>query len=484
MKAAAGEKAKAKTDTLQFQVLPGEGAVIAEAMNDHAKALAKAKETTAAAKSDAIEEGDEDEEEEEDDDDDEDEQGEEPEAGSPELNGWYRAENPILVRAGIDLETEQSGMLEKDEMINVTASGALASGQIRLQFATGWISLKPHLVKRVKDYTPPETPEESTVSALRQVITMFAQCGKADALAAELKAIWAAEFGDGGSGSHDAAAAKVDVILEDDGAGVSDSGSDALRAETVVKEAALAEVAGLKEEVANLTTAKEAAEAKVAELQGSVDDEISAGAAELEAAQKAAKASEDQVVALTEEVATLKAALETAESQAAPAGRVAAPKSAMPADAQGLFDKAKVADNSGDKAAALAAYQTGVKTAMAYLQSHPAAKAEVTPVLQGIMKRAQELKKELAADAAPAPAPAPASASSDLPENLEAMFAAAKAADREGNEKEAISLYEGAAKSAMVFIRTPEGAAQKGALAPTLQKFIGRARELKQKIAA
>ena len=48
---------------------------------------------------------------------------------------------------------------------------------------------------------------------------------------------------------------------------------------------------------------------------------------------------------------------------------------------------------------------------------------------------------------------------------------------RVGNEREAIALYEGAAKSAMIYIRANPD--KKSELTPILQRFIGRARELK-----
>ena len=67
----------------------------------------------------------------------------------------------------------------------------------------------------------------------------------------------------------------------------------------------------------------------------------------------------------------------------------------MPADAEDMFAKARAADASGDKATALREFQGGVKAAMAYLATHPEHKAEVTPKLQLIMKRAQQLKAEI-----------------------------------------------------------------------------------------
>ena len=69
-------------------------------MNEHAKALAKAKQGAATASTDAIAEEDEEESEEE-------EEEEEPEAGSPEILGHYRIENPILVRSGPELKSDQ-----------------------------------------------------------------------------------------------------------------------------------------------------------------------------------------------------------------------------------------------------------------------------------------------------------------------------------------------------------------------------------------
>ena len=195
----------------------------------------------------------------------------------------------------------------------------------------------------------------------------------------ELKAVWAAEFGATG------AAAAQPEPAEDDGAGVADGSGDALRAETAVKEQALAEVATLKEEAASSATAKDEADSKVVELtaaleaaHSSTDASAAGGAEEVETAQKAAAAaseekvaaaeaataaSEEKVAELSMEIASLKAA--AAEAAAAEA---AAPKSVMPAEAEALFAKAKAADEAGDKPAALAAYQTGVKTTMAYLK--------------------------------------------------------------------------------------------------------------------
>ena len=46
---------------------------------------------------------------------------------------------------------------------------------------------------------------------------------------------------------------------------------------------------------------------------------------------------------------------------------------------------------------------TGVKKAMAYMKANPSTKKTLTPILQKVMKRAQELKAEIAAAKATPP---------------------------------------------------------------------------------
>ena len=101
-------------------------------------------------------------------------------------------------------------------------------------------------------------------------------------------------------------------------------------------------------------------------------------------------------------------------------------------DVQAIFDKANAADASNDKPTALREYQTGaptnptagprlcaklaqvpeecvlrlatgVKKAMAYMKANPSTKKTLTPILQKVMKRAQELKAEIAAAKATPP---------------------------------------------------------------------------------
>ena len=60
---------------------------------------------------------------------------------------------------------------------------------------------------------------------------------------------------------------------------------------------------------------------------------------------------------------------------------------------------------------------------------------------------------------------------------LVSQFFFTQCVSRVGNEREAIALYEGAAKSAMIYIRANPD--KKSELTPILQRCIGRARELK-----
>ena len=112
---------------------------------------------------------------------------------------------------------------------------------------------------------------------------------------------------------------------------------------------------------------------------------------------------------------------------------------------------------------------------MVHIKTHPEHKADATPQLQAIMKRVKELKIEISA--AKGVAENGNDTGSSLSPELEAQFASAKAADREGNEAEAIALYESAAKAAMLYLRAHPD--KKSDLTPVLQRFIGRARELK-----
>ena len=157
----------------------------------------------------------------------------------------------------------------------------------------------------------------------------------------------------------------------------------------------------------------------------------------------------------------------------------------LPDEVQAIFDKANAADASKDKKTALTLYQTGVKQAMAHMKAHPETKKHLTPILQQVMKRAQELKAEIAAaKAAPAAATADGADGDDpedpLPPEIRAEVNKAKAADTPGNEEIAIALFEASAKQAMVYLRA--NPAKKKELTPTLQALIMRTRALKEEL--
>ena len=134
------------------------------------------------------------------------------------------------------------------------------------------------------------------------------------------------------------------------------------------------------------------------------------------------------------------------------------------------------ADANGEAEAALAAYAAAGKAALAYVRAYPAHKDDFSyDDLMALSERVRAIKVELGLEV-PAPAPAPAPAAAALPTELEEAFATARSADREGNEPNALALYESALKSSLACSRaSPE---LKPLLAEATRSLIARWREL------
>jgi hypothetical protein len=63
--------------------------------------------------------------------------------------GQYRVIHLCTVRAGCELISDSVGTLDEGEVIEVTKSASLPSGVTRLKCASGWVTLKPHLLEQV-----------------------------------------------------------------------------------------------------------------------------------------------------------------------------------------------------------------------------------------------------------------------------------------------------------------------------------------------
>jgi hypothetical protein len=141
---------------------------------------------------------------------------------------------------------------------------------------------------------------------------------------------------------------------------------------------------------------------------------------------------------------------------------------------------------------------------MAFMKENPSTKKHLTPILQTVMKRAQLLKGEVAVAAKVSAAASTTVASAGaveeegddddndgggggggddpLPKEIRIQIKAAKKADVPGHESEAVAMYEGAAREAMVYLKA--NPSQKSELTPTLQGLIMRTRALKQILTA
>jgi hypothetical protein len=496
-----------------------QGAEIAENMNQHAVSLQTAKQEAAAAA--------------------EAEEGVPPEDGDYDMSvaedsegdillGYWRVQNPILVRAGVEVSTEEAGKLEPDDVVTVTEVSKNSTGTVRLKCKMGWVSFKPHLVRKLAaDYKPDSSDLDKITETLERVLSMYSLLDDDRQLEVEsdLVSKWVAVFGGGDAGAASPAAdqrlvnaqkaaeesaekaealekesaaksEEIAALKEAASAAASAEGGQAAELSTQL-DAANSTIVELKKELAAVTEKAEAAEAAAADA--SKDD----SAEELATLRAAAEKAEDERATLMGKIekleaqqkklqgdnATLKEQLSEAKKAGPPAAAAAADDNepALPAEVQAIFDKANAADASKDKKTALTLYQTGVKKAMAHMKAHPETKKTLTPILQQVMKRAQELKAEIAAAKAPPAAEpgAPDSADSSdpedpLPPDIRAEVNKAKAADTPGNEAAAIALFEASAKRAMVYLRA--NPAKKAELTPTLQALIMRTRALKEEL--
>lgn len=494
-----------------------QGQEIADNMNKHAVSLSEAKAEAAAAAEAA-----------------ETEEGIPPEDGDYDITitddsdgdvllGYWRVQNPILVRSGVEVSTEETGKLEPNDVVKVTEVSKNSSGTVRLKSKTGWVSFKPHLVRKlVADYKPDSSDLVKITEALERVLSMYSMLDDDRQLEVEgdLVSKWVAVFGGGDAGAA-SPAADMRLVNAQKAAEESAEKAEALEKESAAKSE---EIAALKEEAsaaasaeggqaAELSTKLDAANSTIEELKkdlAAAVEKVEAAAAEaskddsaeeLATLRTAAEKAEDeratmmgkiekleaQQKKLQGENATLKEQLSEAKNGSSAAAAAADDEPALPAEVQALFDKANAADASKDKKTALTLYQTGVKKAMAHMKTHPETKKTLTPILQQVMKRAQELKAEIAAaKAAPAAEPAAeGGAEGDdpedpLPPDIRADVNKAKAADTPGNEEAAIALFEASAKRAMVYLRA--NPAKKAELTPTLQALIMRTRALKEEL--
>ena len=68
-----------------------------------------------------------------------------------EAVGKYRIENPVTLREGSELDTEQTETLEPGAVVEVTEAVVNSRDTTRLKCDAGWFSLKPHLCVKLDD---------------------------------------------------------------------------------------------------------------------------------------------------------------------------------------------------------------------------------------------------------------------------------------------------------------------------------------------
>jgi hypothetical protein len=351
---------KSGNKKIKFGTQPGDKDKIAKAMNTHAMGLAKATRKQAKESKETPASIDENQEEEEESDSDEEDEIP-PEAGSPDVLGFYETLNPILVRTAPALDSAQAepSMLDKGQVIEIVESKGLETGEIRLGFAGGWITLKPHLVEKCKNYQPEATPEEQAVETLKSCLKLYkdiALTGETAELQQQLMSVWAETFNESAAGEsgadNSALRAKVEKLQSMLGSQQAAFADEESALEPKVSDAMVAAKAANAE--------KEAAQQAAAAVQAELDAfRLSSG---------------EEIARLKAEAADLKAGLESKAALAAPAanGSPTAPAapaeppaaasvllraSSLPDDAEELFATARAADASGDKSTALKQFQ-------------------------------------------------------------------------------------------------------------------------------
>ena len=80
------------------------------------------------------------------------------------LLGYWRVQNPILVRSGVEVSSDEAGKLEMGDVIKVAEVSKNSSGTVRLRSAMGWVSFKPHLVQKLSPEYKPDSADLDKLS--------------------------------------------------------------------------------------------------------------------------------------------------------------------------------------------------------------------------------------------------------------------------------------------------------------------------------
>ena len=83
-----------------------------------------------------------------------------------ELLGFWQAQNPILVREGLEVASDEVGKLERGDVIKVVEVQRNSADTVRLRSGLGWVSFKSHLVRKLG---PSYEPGEAEVAKVREV---------------------------------------------------------------------------------------------------------------------------------------------------------------------------------------------------------------------------------------------------------------------------------------------------------------------------
>ena len=150
----------------RIQFKTDEGLEIAKMMGHHAQHLAQAKKEEQASDSQEIEKS---------------EEGTPPEDKYVEVDtadpasviGYYHVINPIQARHGVEVDTPTSGNLNQGDVIWVSEWAHNSSGTTRLRCAVGYVSLKPHLLKRLRGYTPGEVDKTKILEHLNRALQIY-----------------------------------------------------------------------------------------------------------------------------------------------------------------------------------------------------------------------------------------------------------------------------------------------------------------------
>ena len=96
-------------------------------------------------------------------------------AGSPVALGFYETQLIVLEQSGAEMDSAQAepSTLDAGQVIEVVESVRLDSNIVRLRCAQGWISLKPHLLIKLEDHRPEDTPKHKSVAALKASLETY-----------------------------------------------------------------------------------------------------------------------------------------------------------------------------------------------------------------------------------------------------------------------------------------------------------------------